>query len=146
MKRLRERGLWLRQQQFHFEQSANGTFTYIRRGSLERPARRDKKYRYAAKTSQHPETDWGLVSFFKDDYYSQTLIAMQGISTIGTLAAAQFVCTDKHSAECLRELKQYGINPQDELPAFEMLLKVEVMGSLPKKISVEAILRHDEMQ
>ena len=69
-------------------------------------------------------TEFALVSFFRDPGHRQTLIALQGITTIGTLAAAKFMCTNKGALALEDALKRSQISYTEELPSFEMLLRV----------------------
>ena len=146
MERLRDRERWRKQQKFHFEQLGKTKQVYIRKGSLEAPEKTDKRFRYSPKTSKRLEIDFGLISYFKDEFYEQTLIAMQGITTVGTLAAARMLCTEDGVKLCRRKLRDNGISLSDELPGFEMLLKVQVRAAAPDVTSiVDVIIHKDEL-
>ena len=51
---------------------------------------------------------------------------MQGISSVGTLAAAKFACEESGLAIIEAELRQENIDYARELPSFELLLKATV--------------------
>jgi hypothetical protein len=102
------------------------------------------RYRYKHKSEEHPETDYALVSFIKDKNNRQTLVALQGITTFGTLAAARFMCSETTVRKLYQKLRQQ--NPKIELSpnkqkvqSFEMVLEIPIEGCVPLEIELETI-------
>ena len=80
-----------------------------------------RAYSYEVVSPRSHETDYALVSHFRDLDTSQSVIALQGISSPATAAAAEYLCTD-HNAKTLQ--KRLGIDASEPVPCFELLLRV----------------------
>ena len=127
MQRLRERERWKPRQKFHFE-SPEGSekHGYICKGGVVGTAgEQDEKFGWEA-GSLGSSTEYALVTFFRDVVNRQTLIALQGITTVGTLAATRYMCNTGRIAELTKAFEAQSIDIFKRLPSFELLLKVHV--------------------
>lgn len=90
-------------------------------------------------------TEFALVSFFRDPANRQTLIALQGISSFGTRAAAAFMCSAAGIVELKSALETAGHAFDDGLSSFELLLRVHVEeNNTLGEILFEEIVLHEE--
>ena len=112
---LREDARWADVQTFHFERTNEGGV--ICKGKLS--AKAEKLYGYTVSVERKREEDHALISYFRDAESSQVLIAFGGISTVGTWAAAKFLCDDS----CVQALQErLGLTLEEQVPPFEVLL------------------------
>lgn len=71
--------------------------------------------------------DFALVSFFRDEDHQQTLIGIQGISTIGTLGAARYMFDETAVKDLRKRLRERPIpDIKKGFPSFELILKIPV--------------------
>jgi hypothetical protein len=61
---------------------------------------------------------------------------LAGTTTMGTQAAAEYVCREDSLAELLRRL---GVSKAEELMPFEALLRVKVSHGVPVKTDLLAV-------
>lgn len=133
---LKDRDGWKELQMFHFEQ-AKGERCHIRKGRRNAPpAETDLKIRYIDKANSG--TDFALVSFFRDTDNGQSIIALQGITTVATLGAARFLCSEK-GARDLREGLGEKVDLNKGLPSFEAILSMQVQKGRPGDAHIKEI-------
>ena len=124
-----EEARWADLRLFHFESTPSGGLV-----SKRKPAEKaEKTYGYTVFVERKREEDHALISYFRDVENSQVLIAFGGISTVGTWAAARFLCDDT-SIQVLQD--HLGIHTEGDVPSFEVLLKVSVSGYRPTKAKI----------
>ena len=137
---LRTETKWAEFQDFHFETECDSEGVergVLHRGKLNGPPQ--ETYRYTVLRPRRHEVDYALISYFLDHANAQALIALQGISTIGTWAAARYLCSD----DCVQALeKLLAIKPDEPIPPFEVLLKVDVREYAPHEVEVVHCVPH----
>lgn len=77
--------------------------------------------------------DYGLIALVPGPNPRWHVLILEGISTLSTQAAAEFVC-DETSVESL--LKKLGVKPGSAMPTFEALIRVKVAGDVPIKMEL----------
>lgn len=132
----KDRDGWRERQLFHFE-SVEGGRCCIRKGKRNAPPdETDLKIEY--RDEHNPSVDIALVSFFRDIDNGQSIIALQGITTVATLGAARFMCSDRGAREIHRKLEK-RTDLTRGLPSFELILSMPVDDGMPKDPHLEEI-------
>ncbi len=128
MEYLCDRDRWRPLQKFHFTPSLNGGRCFIHRGRKPSgPMTPHGPYQYREALSKGGETDFALISVFRDEAHQQTLIGLQGISTIGTLGAARFMFDEAAVRHLRDELQKRSVGSiKNSIPSFELILKIPV--------------------
>jgi hypothetical protein len=143
LKELRADERWSRLQDFHFEERRRGgrKTIVICTGGL----RGKVQETYSSKSVGYAkeEEEFALISYLRDGGNSQVIIALQGITTIGTWAAAEFLCSDTYVEELQKREEFKDMRDGGELPSFEICLRVSVRDHAPAGTSIERIVIHD---
>lgn len=98
-----------------------------------------KEFIYHYKTLRDHETDYALVSYFRDRFNRRTLLALQGISTVATRAAAEFLCSTSGTKELQ---KQLSFGSDAGIPNFEVILEVTCRSYVPVKVEIRDHFLH----
>ena len=96
-----------------------------------------KTLRRKPKKSGHQE--YVLISYLKSANPAQVIIAFAGMTTSGTYAAVQYFSDDRKLDALLAAMQ---IDLSNELPAFEVVLKVDVFDGTFAGFSIEATKIH----
>lgn len=143
LKRLRDRDRWKEHQRFHFEDAiSEGSRGCVYKGKLDEKEN-VPRYEHREAADGDAETDYALISVFHDPvFYKQTLIALQGITSGGTRAAASFMCGEDYVRELKDFLRDRHDCDLDKGPrSFEALLKLHINDGLPVNISlIDAVI------
>jgi hypothetical protein len=92
---------------------------------------------YLASPSNEPITeDYAVIGLEPGIDPVRSMLILAGTTTMGTQAAAEYVCREDSLAELLRRL---GVSKADELMPFEALLRVKVTHGVPVKTDLLAI-------
>lgn len=83
--------------------------------------------------------DYAVVGLVPGLATAQHALILAGLTTLGTQAAAEFVCRPKRLEELLAAL---GAPPKGPFPPFEALLRVKVSGGVPVHSDLIAVHRH----
>jgi len=94
-------------------------------------------YRSAPQPPSHVTEDYAIVALLDGLDPSRRTLILEGISTLGTQAAVDYVC-DEGSLEGL--LRQLDVKVGAPLPLFEALLQIKVANDVP--ISTQLIAIH----
>ena len=87
------------------------------------------------KSKRSGHLEYVLISYLKSSFPPQVIIAFAGMTTAGTYAAVQYFSDDRKLESLLAELE---IKPEDEIPAFEVVLRVDVFDGTFASFGVEA--------
>ena len=90
--------------------------------------RGDVQYIYTVDRLREHEIDYALISYFRHSSDERSLVAIQGVSTVATRAAAEFLADDARINELQKLLK---VDSVKTLPSFEVVLEVSVRGYVP---------------
>jgi hypothetical protein len=82
--------------------------------------------------------DYGVVGLLPGLSAARHALILAGLTTLGTQAAAEFVCRPRRVEELLAAL---GAQPKGPIPAFEALLRVKVSGGVPVQSEIVAVHR-----
>lgn len=93
-------------------------------------------YRNTLTDSNMTGEDFALVAFLPGLGSSHSILILEGISTLGTQAAVDFVCTPSSVQELLDRLNTKSGSPP---PFFEALLKVNVANNVPLQTQLLAV-------
>jgi hypothetical protein len=92
---------------------------------------------YLASPSNQPITeDYAVIGLEPGIDPVRSMLILAGTTTMGTQAAAEYVCREDSLAELLRRL---GVSKADELMPFEALLRVKVTHGVPVKTDLLAV-------
>jgi hypothetical protein len=83
--------------------------------------------------------DYAVVGLVRGLTNTQHVLVLAGLTTLGTQAAAEFVCRTRRVEELLSGL---GAPPKGPFPQFEALLRVRVSGGVPVQSDLVAVHRH----
>lgn len=83
--------------------------------------------------------DYAVVGLVPGLTSAQHALVLAGLTTLGTQAAAEFVCRTKRLEELLGAL---GAPAKSPLPPFEAVLRVKVSGGVPVQSDLVAVHRH----
>ena len=123
-------------QEFVFRPVNAGT----RKGDVEvinvHPAAGESQAFLASPTSQSVNEDYAIVGLKTGLDPSHSMLILAGTTTVGTQAAAEYVCREESLAELLQRL---GVSTPGDLKPFEALLRVKVTHGVPVKTDLLAV-------
>jgi len=115
-------------QEFVFERVKSGP----RKGDMEvinvHPTEGESQVFLASPTSQTVNEDYAIIGLTPGLDPAHSMLILAGTTTVGTQAAAEYVCREDSLAELLRRL---GISKAGEIKPFEALLRVKVTHGVP---------------
>jgi hypothetical protein len=92
---------------------------------------------YLASPSNQPITeDYAVIGLEPGIDPVRSMLILAGTTTMGTQAAAEYVCREDSLSELLRRL---GVSKAEELMPFEALLRVKVIHGVPVKTDLLAV-------
>jgi hypothetical protein len=100
------------------------------------PAAGESEVFLASPTSQSVSEDYAIVGLKPGLDPSHSMLILAGTTTVGTQAAAEYVCREDSLAEMLQRL---GISTPGDLKPFEALLRVKVTHGVPVKTDLLAV-------
>src|SRR5438552_6225983 len=117
-------------QQFIFQRVNSGP----RKGDMEvinvHPAAGESQSFLASPSSQSVSEDYAIVALKAGLDPGRSMLILAGTTTVGTQAAAEYVCREGSLAELLQRL---GVSKPGDLKPFEALLRVKVTQGVPVK-------------
>jgi hypothetical protein len=123
-------------QEFVFQRVNSGP----RRGDMEvinvHPAAGESQVFLASPTSQSVNQDYAIVGLKPGLDPARSMLILAGTTTVGTQAAAEYVCRQDSLAELLQLL---GVSRPGDLKPFEALLRVKVSHGVPVKTDLLAV-------
>jgi hypothetical protein len=115
-------------QEFVFQKVKTGPRT----GDVEvvnvHPVPGESQVSMASPTSQSVSEDYAIVALKPGLDPAHSMLILAGTTTVGTQAAAEYVCREDSLNELLRRL---GVSKADEMKPFEALLRVKVTHGVP---------------
>jgi hypothetical protein len=100
------------------------------------PAAGESQVFLASPTSQSVIEDYAIVGLVPGLDPTRSMLILAGTTTVGTQAAAEYVCRQDSLAELLQRL---GVSTPGELKPFEALLRVKVTHGVPVKADLLAV-------
>jgi hypothetical protein len=100
------------------------------------PATGESQVLLASPSSQSVSEDYAIVGLEPGLDPDRSMLILAGTTTVGTQAAAEYVCREDSLAELLQRL---GVSKPGELKPFEALLRVKVTHGVPVKIDLIAL-------
>ena len=123
-------------QEFVFQRVNSGP----RMGDMEvinvHPAAGESEVFLASPTSQSVSEDYAIVGLKPGLDPSHSMLILAGTTTVGTQAAAEYVCREDSLAELLQRL---GVLTPGDLKPFEALVRVKVTHGVPVKTDLLAV-------
>jgi hypothetical protein len=123
-------------QEFIFKRVDSGP----RKGDMEvinvHPAAGESQSYMASPTSQSVNEDYAIVGLKPGLDPAHSMLILAGTTTVGTQAAAEYVCREDSLAELLRRL---GVSKAADLKPFEALLHVKVTHGVPVITHIVAV-------
>lgn len=123
-------------QEFVFQRVNSGP----RAGDMEvvnvHPANGESQVFLANPSSQSVSEDYAIVGLKPGLDPARSMLILAGTTTVGTQAAAEFVCREDSLAELLQRM---GISKPGEIKSFEALLRVKVTHGVPVKTDLVAL-------
>jgi hypothetical protein len=123
-------------QEFIFHRVDSGP----RKGDMEvvnvHPAARESKAHMASPSSQSVNEDYAIVALKPGLDPAHSMLILAGTTTVGTQAAAEYVCREDSLTELLRRL---GVSKAADLKPFEALLHVKVTHGVPVITDIVAV-------
>jgi hypothetical protein len=123
-------------QEFVFQKVNSGP----RKGDVEvinvHPATGESQVFLASPTSQSVNEDYAIVGLKPGLDPAHSMLILAGTTTVGTQAAAEYVCREDSLTELLQRL---GISKAGEIKPFEALLRVKVTHGVPVKTDIVAL-------
>ena len=123
-------------QEFVFQRVNSGPRT----GDMEvmnvHPAAGESQVFLASPTSQSVIEDYAIVGLEPGLDPARSMLILAGTTTVGTQAAAEYVCRQDSLAELLQRL---GVSTPGDLKPFEALLRVKVTHGVPVKTDLLAV-------
>lgn len=111
-----------------------------RKGDMEvvnvHPAAGESQSFMASPTSQSVTEEYAVVGLEPGLDPGHSMLILAGTTTVGTQAAAEYVCREDSLAELLQRL---GVSKAGDLKPFEALLRVKVTQGVPVKTDVVAL-------
>jgi hypothetical protein len=111
-----------------------------RKGDVEvinvHPAAGESQGFLASPTSQSVNEDYAVVGLMPGLDPSHSMLILAGTTTVGTQAAAEYVCREESLAELLQRL---SVSTPGDLKPFEALLRVKVTHGVPVKTDLLAV-------
>lgn len=130
-------------QQFVFQRIATGP----RKGELAvinlHPSQAEATYFLGSPPNAPLSEDYAVIALKRGMNPAEWVLILAGTSTIGTQAAAEYVCHEDSLEPLLSRLEMLG--PSMELRPFEVVLRVKVVRGVPVESEIVA-LRKDEAQ
>ncbi|MGA8617617.1 MAG: hypothetical protein WB660_03730 [Candidatus Sulfotelmatobacter sp.] len=115
-------------QEFVFQPVNSGP----RKGDVEvinvHPAAGESRVFMASPTSQSVSEDYAIIALKPGLDSARSMLILAGTTTVGTQAAAEYVCREDSLTELLRRL---GVSKTGEIRPFEALLRVKVTHGVP---------------
>jgi len=90
----------------------------------------------ASPSSQSVSEDYAIVALMAGLDPAHSMLILAGTTTVGTQAAAEYVCREDSLAELLQRL---GVSKSGEVKPFEALLRVKVTHGVPVKTDLVAL-------
>jgi len=146
---LRKRDEWRDQQQFHFiapNTDIGETHSRICRGKIDSHVRDKAGFRY----NDPPGADYALISFFRDKANKGVLVGLQGLTTVSTWAAADFMCNQDKLEALFRKLfknpaKGTHANLAQPWPSFEAVIRVSTcQDGTPGPVELKTVLPYTD--
>ena len=123
-------------QEFVFQRVNSGP----RKGDMEvinvHPASGESQVFMASPSSQSVSEDYAIVGLKPGLDPAHSMLILAGTTTVGTQAAAEYVCREDSLAELLQRL---GVSKPGEIKPFEALLRVKVTHGVPVKADLVAL-------
>jgi hypothetical protein len=123
-------------QEFVFQRVNSGP----RMGDVEvinvHPAAGESRVFMASPTSQSVNEDYAIVGLKPGLDPARSMLILAGTTTVGTQAAAEYVCREESLTELLRRL---GVSKGGEIQPFEALLHVKVTHGVPVLTDLVAV-------
>ena len=94
----------------------------------------------ASPSSQPVTEDYAVIGLEPGIDPARSMLILAGTTTMGTQAAAEYVCREDSLAELLRRLK---VSKAEDLTPFEALLRVKVSKGVPVKTDLVAIRKRN---
>jgi len=111
-----------------------------RKGDMEvvnvHPAKGESQIFLANPSSQSVSEDYAIVGLRPGLDPARSMLILAGTTTVGTQAAAEFVCREDSLAELLQRM---GVSKPGEIKPFEALLRVKVTHGVPVKTDLVAL-------
>jgi hypothetical protein len=113
-----------------------------RKGDMEvinlQPATGEAQVFLASPSSQSVSEDYAIVALKPGLDPARSMLILAGTTTVGTQAAAEYVCREDSLTELLQRL---GVSKGGEIKPFEALLRVKVTHGVPVKTELVALRR-----
>jgi hypothetical protein len=90
----------------------------------------------ASPTSQSVSEDYAIIGLKAGLDPARSMLILAGTTTVGTQAAAEFVCREDSLTELLQRL---GVSKAGQVKPFEALLRVKVTHGVPVIIDLVAV-------
>jgi hypothetical protein len=123
-------------QEFIFQKVSSGP----RKGDVEvinlHPAGGESETFLASPSSQSVNEDYAIVGLRPGLDPAHAMLILAGTTTVGTQAAAEYVCREDSLSELLQRL---GVSKAGEIKPFEALLRVKVTRGVPVKSDLIAL-------
>jgi hypothetical protein len=100
------------------------------------PASGESQVFMASPSSQSVSEDYAIVALKPGLDPAHSMLILAGTTTVGTQAAAEYVCREDSLAELLQRL---GVSKSGEVKPFEALLRVKVTHGVPVKTDLVAL-------
>jgi hypothetical protein len=100
------------------------------------PAAGESRVFMASPSSQSVNEDYAIVGLKPGLDPAHSMLILAGTTTVGTQAAAEYVCQEESLTELLQRL---GVSKAGEIPPFEALLRVKVTHGVPVLIDLVAV-------
>ena len=100
------------------------------------PAAGESRVFMASPSSQSVSEDYAIIGLKPGLDPAHSMLILAGTTTVGTQAAAEYVCRDDSLTELLKRL---GVSRAGELEPFEALLRVKVTHGVPVIIDLVAV-------
>jgi len=125
-------------QEFVFQKVNSGS----RKGDVEvvnvHPAAGESKFFMASPSSQSVNEDYAIIGLRQGLDPAHPMLILAGTTTVGTQAAAEYVCREDSLTELLQRL---GVSKTGEIKPFEALLRVKVTHGVPVMTDLIAVRR-----
>ena len=100
------------------------------------PAAGESQIFLASPSSQLVSEDYAIVALKPGLDPAHSMLILAGTTTMGTQAAAEYVCREDSLTELLQRL---GVSKAGEIKPFEALLRVKVTHGVPVMIGLVAV-------
>jgi hypothetical protein len=123
-------------QEFVFQRVNSGTRNGDMEGINVHPAPRETQVFMASPSSQSVSEDYAVIGLKPGLDPARSMLILAGTTTVGTQAAAEYVCREDSLTELLRRL---GVSKAGEIKPFEALLHVKVTHGVPVITDIVAV-------